>query len=141
MILIDFNKAYFMGEAFDLTCLERPEIAYQIVVPTQVVLLDSDERPLPRIARIYATNLYRLWDQIRTYEQWSEEVKFFASLMATKLLMMEIWEDHGDDGHVDFRFEGTYRFWLESEFIDGLTNARRGDAERSVFQRFFREPC
>jgi hypothetical protein len=80
----------------------------QFIVPTEFVIR-SLEPQLPLVARAYYIELYsrRECDEVITYDQLKNLVpNFTESRCANHLYLLEVFEDHGDDGHVDYTLSG-----------------------------------
>lgn len=96
----------------------RPII--QKIVPTEYVITGFGEVLLPIIARAYFTRMHLFEKKILSYEGLIEECanrqqEFKGSSHFEELLLVEVWEDWGVDGHIEMRHTG-YRFVPEKTF-------------------------
>lgn len=78
----------------------------QYVVPTEVVINSIDQNILPLVGRTYQTNLYYLRSNIVDYNVLRLEPDFKGTSNYKSIVMSEVWDDHGDDGHVDYCMVG-----------------------------------
>lgn len=89
-------------------------------LPTEVVV-GSPQIVAPYESRAFGTGLYVYKDQIVDYE-WllklyrtlGEPFPGTSGCGASDLFLTEVWEDHGSDGHIEFRMVG-FRFVPEKE--------------------------
>lgn len=87
---------------------------FEYPLPTEVVVVKT-ETVTPRVARVYDTDVYYLEDEDRLVgydELWSKFGSNFQGTHGTPgvcgVSLCEVWEETGDDGHVDYRFQGEY---------------------------------
>ena len=103
----------------------------------------------PKIARVFWLDLYLLDDNIRhvmTYDELRSVLgkDFEGTYKHEQLMAAEIWEDDGDDGHVDYQWTGKFRIIfakaLQSSYakIDDSRTSRWD--YKSFFAHFFGEP-
>ena len=82
----------------------------QIPVPTEVVIKEPT-LVAPVYRRQYDVGLYFVFDKVVNYQELMAAVKatgeeFHGTCNYTPIVLEEVFEDCGDDGHTDFRMRG-----------------------------------
>jgi hypothetical protein len=104
----------------DWWCLLQ-QVWHQVCLPTEVVVA-GPEIVMPRVARQYRTGFYWYDGRICSYKE------LYAAVLATgqvfpgtyhydEIYFVEVWENFGDDGHVEYRQVG-WRFVLAAALAD-----------------------
>lgn len=110
----------------------------EVELPTELVIIRTSV-VRPRVARVYRTDLFTSganFDDVRPFDDWRKIRRDFTYESGIQLLLAEIWEDQGDDGHVDFVFRGKYR-WLSEQSLRSDLRAASGDGTCPyVYRRF-----
>lgn len=102
---INFGMLYTVGE------LALPWIQFlarrhcQHPLPTQVVITDP-KFLVPQIARTYETGLYILGDHVVDYRVLHTAQGFHGTSAYPHVVFREVWENCGEDGHVDYSLQG-----------------------------------
>jgi len=90
--------------------------AYEMYLPSEFVI----EEPCvvaPAIARAYRTDFYVLDGEIVSCDVLQKISGFRGTIQYKNVYLLELWSNQGDDGHVDYCFEG-YAF-VTSDYIKG----------------------
>jgi len=83
-------------------------IRSQSFVPTEVVV-DKPQLVVPMARREYKTNLYILKDKVVDYGTMYATPGFKGTMHHPEVVLQEVWENWGDDGHTDYKLIG-YKF-------------------------------
>lgn len=140
---IDFTAVYsptLAAEVFEFGVLHPPQIYAEIVVPTEVILCRSDQPVMLRHARVYHTLRYARaadFDRVLSYDDWFKIDRQFNLNDAIEVLLAEIWENHGSDGHYDWWWEGTYRALSSQDLSRDIVESRSASCVY-VYERFVR---
>jgi hypothetical protein len=91
---------------------------WQICVPTEMVIREPGV-VAPKMARIYRTNLYLFDGDVVDYEGLvaavtAKGMKFAGTSKYQELLMSEVYENCGSDGHIDYQCVGV-RFVMTTD--------------------------
>jgi hypothetical protein len=86
----------------------------QVPMPTEQVIYSFGQTPVVEVARYYYTGYYLYEDRTWSYLELHKAVtdkgeKFMGTYHYDEIILVEVWEDHGDDGHVKNQFIG-FRF-------------------------------
>ncbi len=80
----------------------------QFFVPSEVVI-DKPQFVVPKVRRQYKTNLYLLEGKVVDYDTLKNTPGFKGTHYHAEVVLQEVWENWGDDGHTDYKLVG-YRF-------------------------------
>ena len=81
------------------------KIQSRLNIPSEFVVT-KPEYVIPQQARIYYTNLYILDGDIVGYDTLAQEKPFQGTSHYDEVLLVEVWMDDGDDGHVNYVLRG-----------------------------------
>lgn len=98
----EYIKVYDINEIpfeFNLRCMRT------FYIPTQIVIKDVDSY-VPIQARYWEIDRWLYEGQIVTYEFLQKLPNFRGYGNYTQLYIIELWEDVGDDGHIEQRLAG-----------------------------------
>lgn len=85
---------------------------YQLSVPSEVYI-DSPQICIPLQARAWSTEFYMYGDDILTSQELAKTPNFRGVSNYPNVVLLEVWEDEGCDGHLDYRLRGYM-------FMDGI---------------------
>lgn len=92
-----------------------------LYLPTECVVTEP-KIVMPQIARAFRTDLYLYENEIVDYNTLRNKVgidKFKGSGYYESVILLEVWEDSGDDGHTGFTLKG-FVFVKESNLKESL---------------------
>lgn len=144
---IDFLRVYEHEEArlatvrFATAQHRITRVADLVALPTEFVVAECGV-VTPRFARVYETDLFRSGGEIGVYEDFRALKANWCLADGDRLLLFEVWEDEGSDGHVDYQFQGVYRFGLEQLFHGARRRAQQGSSydHRMLLREYFGRP-
>ncbi len=113
---------------------------HNIAIPTEVVVF----RPVPFVpqyARVFHTRHYAMipgngFDDVRSSRAWHDVDPKYRGQDGIEVLVAEIWDDRGCDGHVEYWFQHTYRFLSAQEFLNDLRRSADPDLDIHQYKRF-----
>lgn len=110
-----------------------------VAIPTERVVFRPDTF-VPLYARVFHTRHYARipgagFDDVRPSSEWHDLDKLWSE-DGVELLVAEIWDDRGCDGHVEYWFQHTYRFLSAQEFVDDLRASQDLDVDLYQYKRF-----
>jgi hypothetical protein len=79
----------------------------ELPLPTELVVTQPGFI-VPRLARVYFTDLYLYEDSVVTYRELQQQkgAAFHGTAYEVGVFLWEVFEDYGDDGHTDYRLMG-----------------------------------
>jgi len=79
----------------------------ELPLPTELVV-KRPEFVVPKMARVYSTGLYMVDDVLVSYKELLDlrGRDFKGTSYEIEVNLWEVFEDHGEDGHVDYRLVG-----------------------------------
>ena len=86
----------------------------QVPVPTEFVITET-QICTPSYARVLVTPFYMLNGNIVDYDELLQEKPFYGTCSYETVFLVEVWENGGDDGHIDYRHKG-YRYVNQTQF-------------------------
>ena len=79
-------------------------------IPTEFVIFEPNENPVPKTGRIYKTDLYCFKNQIMNYETFKKHPDYKGTGTgdnnADKIYLKEVWYNQGSDGHTEYMLVG-----------------------------------
>jgi hypothetical protein len=96
----------------------RGGYGYEFYLPTEVVV-NKPEFVTPAVARVFRTQYHEYEGKFLSTHELQHRVTatgqdYRGSAYYPEVVMVEVWEDRGDDGHTEYEHFG-YRFVLASE--------------------------
>lgn len=126
---LKLNQSYGLKELLELNLDSAfyHGIAGEFFVPTECVLKSPKDICAIQTGRIYRTNLFRRGDEALTYEDLASQKDFKGTYHEDELLLLEIWSDVGQDGHVAYRFFGDWSLICYSDLKCFLKTKGHGE--------------
>ena len=100
--------AFIALEDFDggVLRLQRNLLPFlELYLPTEMVIREP-QVVTPRMARVYRTHRWILNDTVVDYDTLLRAEGFRGTGYYKEVLLFEVWEDYGDDGHVGYLHVG-----------------------------------
>lgn len=72
----------------------------------QTIYGEKQVKILPPTGRIYETQLYSKEGKIIPYEELYKRADFKGTMYESNIVIVEVWDDYGDDGHIKFQLQG-----------------------------------
>jgi len=72
----------------------------------QTVYGEKQLKRIPLTGRIYETQFYFKEGKIIPYEELHKRVDFRGTMYESNIVIIEVWNDYGDDGHIKFQLQG-----------------------------------
>lgn len=104
-----------------------------VYLPTEFVVVSPRDVCVPRIASAYRTNFYEWYGRFVTSDQLlrlekEEGRSFRGTAYYQEIVMVQVYANHGADGHVDYAQAGV-RFVRESDVNLAAATLQYGDLE------------
>jgi len=109
-----------LGEGNPFVHMGRSTNPTTMDIPTETVVC-APTFVAPKQARVYRTGLYMLDGRPATYPEISSQPGFSGTGSCDEVLLVEVWMDYGDDGHVCYSLFG-HRFVPASRLRHEMDN-------------------
>lgn len=83
-----------------------PNRWYSRSLPTEFVFRTPGEAYQMDVARGFGTQLYVYGEKLMDYDELRRTPGFTGTSGADGVILSEIWEDYGSDGHTEYRMQG-----------------------------------
>ena len=98
---------------------------FTVNMPTEMVITEP-KLVVPQVARVHYTRHYWENDEVVTAQDLHKHSKhFMGTAYHDEILMAEVWDDRGDDGHIEHIFCG-WRFIPQSFFDEEMEWLKAG---------------